>query len=421
MRRPRLSGFVADTASLYAVQGLNYLFPLLLLPVLVRAVGPSGFGTLNLALAFGGYVQVLGDFGFALTGTRQIALSRDSRDQLHRIASEITWAKIAILVCSGLLAQAVVWTVPAWRPDAPLFLLAILAAAGNSLFPTWLFQGMQRMIPPAVLSAVAKAANLGLVLVLVRAPDDLPAALWIGAALAWMQTLSAYALAFFYWSILPARPRIHAIARQCRQSASVFLSQIGVLFYSNTNTVVLGLYCSREDVGAFALAEKIIRAASFLAAPLCSAIYPRVCQLLDADLRDAERFLRRILYPGAIFFTLLALVLATQSSFLLGLLSPNPPHASHIAMLILAPLPLSIFLDSLYGTQIVLGTGKDRDFARAILTSGLAALLLQQLLIPRWGAPGAAFCLMLAEILLLTQFIVVSRRIGVRLVPTLGF
>lgn len=418
--RVRVTSLLKDTISLYAIQGLNYLFPLLLLPVLVRAVGQAGFGTLNLALALGGYVQVVGDFGFSLTGTRQMALAKDDPARRDAVIMEITWAKVAILLAIGAPISVIPWIVPSWRPDAFLFLLAIAASAGNSLFPGWLFQGMQRMVPSALISVAAKAANLLLVLLLVKSPDDLSTALWINLALAWAQTIAAYALAAWSWKIRCQFVSIRSMISQYRDSASVFLSQIGVLFYSNTNILVLGLYCDRAEVGAFSLAEKIIRAASFLTAPICSAIYPRVCKLLEDDVDGAVLFLRRIILGGGAFFAVVAVLLVWQSSLLLHLLSPTPPAQSYLVMAILAILPLSIFTDNLYGTQILLGSGRNAVFAKAILASGLCALLLQQILIPWQGAVGAAICLMASEALLLSQFVFHVRKMDIRLVPALG-
>jgi len=48
-------GIVGDALSLYAVQGLNYLVPLLLLPYLLRVLSPEGYGSIAFAQSLVGY------------------------------------------------------------------------------------------------------------------------------------------------------------------------------------------------------------------------------------------------------------------------------------------------------------------------------------------------------------------------------
>lgn len=418
--RRRFSSLLSDSVALYAIQGLGYLFPLLLLPVLVRTIGPDQFGTLSLAMALGGYVQVVGDFGFGLTGSRHIALLRGQPEQIERAAWDITAAKFLLLVLATFSSLAVVWMVPSWKVDGAAFAIAILAAAGNSMFPTWLFQGMERMVPAAVVSVCSKFLNLALVLLLVSGPSDLHVALWISAGLGWGQTMIGYALACRHGRLRPRLPAVSSILSQYRSAWTVFLSQVGVLFYANTNILVLGFHCSRSEVASFSVAEKIVRAVSFLAAPIASALYPRVCNLLKNDPPAADALLGKIIGPGFAFFSALAILLVWQSTFFLGLINPVPTAESVLVLSILAVLPLSIFLDSIFGMQIVLGSGDDKSFAKVVLTSGLLALLLQNILIPPLGAVGAAASLLLAEVVLLLRFVRISRSKGRRVVPRLG-
>lgn len=58
---------------LYLAQGTNYLFPLLLLPYLSRTLKPEEFGVFAAGQAFGVALLFLLEYGFSLSGTREVA------------------------------------------------------------------------------------------------------------------------------------------------------------------------------------------------------------------------------------------------------------------------------------------------------------------------------------------------------------
>ncbi len=50
-----------NALSLYAVQGLNFLLPLIILPYLLRVLSPRGYGSIVFAQALMGYAVLFTD------------------------------------------------------------------------------------------------------------------------------------------------------------------------------------------------------------------------------------------------------------------------------------------------------------------------------------------------------------------------
>jgi O-antigen/teichoic acid export membrane protein len=415
------SRLARNAAALYSVQGLQYLIPLITLPWLVRALGTEGYGLMNVAAAFGGYLQVLCDYGFQLSASRAVAVRRDDRAYVSEQVAATLQAKLLLALAGAAAAAAVLALSPVHREHA---LLLALGAAGSllaSFFPSWLFQGMERMGGMAALSAGSRLSQLVLILLLVHRPEDLARALAIGVAVSFGGTVAAWILAWRRFGLRLAPAPFSRVRRVLGDGFEIFLSQAGTLLFANTNVMMLAAYASPKAVGLYAIAEKIVRVGIQVGGPLGTALYPRAALLLATSRREAFAFLRRVLAGGSLFFLALSLAIAVGADLAARLVCGHPAPEVRPLVWILSPLPLTVFADNVFGTQVLLNCGHRRAFMAVPLTAGALAIALQLLLIPRWGAAGACTSLLASELWILAAFALLARRkTGFPSLPSMG-
>lgn len=394
------SPLLRNILALYSIQGLQYLIPLISLPWLVHSLGPANYGIMNLAIAFGTYLQLVGDYGFNLSASRRISHLRNDPRELSRYVSSVMLAKLLLLSIAALAAFVLIFAVPSFQAHKNALFIGCLGSLAGSLFPSWLFQGMERMVGMAKISIATKLVQLGLWMLLVRTPEHLLRALAIASSIALINSVIAWISAWKGIGLHPVRVGFSDAVHQLRDGIEVFLAQAGAVAIANTGIVVLGAFCDARSMGLYSIAEKIARACINLGSPVGNALYPRVGLLFHESRGKALAFLRHITPRiGSVFLAIsLALfALAPVAAHFARAPATDIPEVASLVR-ILAILPFTVFLDNIFGTQILLHLEHRKTFMLGTLSAGTLGILLQFLLIPRLHAQGAALAYLGAEL-----------------------
>lgn len=104
--------------SLVMLQGANYVLPLLILPYLVRVLGAEKFGLVMFAQSFAVFLTVFVDFGFNISGTREISLARNDKAKTGEIFLSIMIIKLGLIIISFSILYVVVNTFTRFSIDA---------------------------------------------------------------------------------------------------------------------------------------------------------------------------------------------------------------------------------------------------------------------------------------------------------------
>jgi len=265
---------LSNIIALFTLQGLQYLIPLILLPYLVHTLGIEYFGLLAFATATIAFFRSTVAYGFDFTGTKQIALKKENKRQLGEILSSILIVKLLLVIITFLILLLMIFTVDKISITSTLFLYTFLVVIGDALFPTWFFQGIEKMKFITLFKTLQRTAALVLILLVVNTQEDYLLVPLIEGLL----SIGAGVTSLFYihqnFEITFKIPKKLKIIFQIKNSWHLFLSQIAVHFYTTMNIFVLGLMSDNTTVGYYALAYKLFSVIQELFSPVTKAIFP---------------------------------------------------------------------------------------------------------------------------------------------------
>lgn len=378
-------------AVLFSAHALGLLAPLLTVPWLARQLGPDGWAPVLVAQALAGWAILMLEFGFDLSGAREVAQA-ESNEKVAETAARVQRARFLItpVVVLGTLGVA-----------ALLHLSGLLVAGtigfviARGLSPYWFFQGQQRIRAATVVDTLGKLLPAAAVFVAIQGAAD-------GWKVVALQAVGAAAATLaLTWRMhrqhdLPRVSNAEALAA-LRNASPVFFARGAAGLYVHANTLILSAMAPAAVVAAFGGAERIVRAAINLLIPVNQAVFPRLSMLAKIAPERAMRETRWLL-GGLVFVAMCgaagAAVLAVPIvHYLLGASFASSVPVMRV-LLITVPL---VSAGGVLGLYWALPWHHEKLFLSAVLLGGLTNIVLALVLVPRWQAVGMATAVVAAE------------------------
>ena len=269
---------VGNFFSLSVLQVFTYVLPLLVLPYLVRTLGVEKFGLVAFAQSFIMFFNIIVDFGFTLSATREISVNREDEEKVTEIFSSVIIIKCILIVLSYLIMNIIVFSYAKFAKEWILFNLSFLWVIGQAMFPIWYFQGMERMKYITIVNVTSKILFTLLIFLFIHNSSDyiyVPllngGGMVTGGILSLLFIKKAFSQRFRFYNT-------KTVLYHFRESSHFFLSRVAVSIYTTSNTFLLGIFTNNTMVGYYSIAEKLYQAILGFYQPIVQALYPYVAK-----------------------------------------------------------------------------------------------------------------------------------------------
>ncbi|HVI55389.1 MAG TPA: oligosaccharide flippase family protein [Luteibacter sp.] len=394
-----------NVIALYAVQGMQYVFPLMVLPIITRSIGPDRYGLLSFWQALAALLSLVVDYGFNYTSIRALNQT-DSVECRSAIFWSTAWAKLVLLFPASIILVIASVSVP---NEAPPFLVfaAWLSVLGAAISPAWFFIATRQNVAAAVISAGASLVSLLAMWLFVSIPSDFNRAALIQLG---MPLVAAIALSMYRWAKLNAgTPRFDAkdVALRLREGFPLFVMTLGAGAYSSFNPFLLGLVSTSPQIADYALGERLVRAAKNTVQPILVAMYPYAAEG-DRGSNTLRTNLRRAGVATLALSVVVSLVLAVLSPFAIWVVSGTAFVGAISTTRILSANVAVITAGHLIGVQYLVARGRERLVTIITVVAVPIHVVTFMVAGHRFGAVGGAIAYVGVECLVTIAFGVVA-------------
>lgn len=382
---------------LTVLQFVNFLLPLVTLPYLVRILGTNIFGLVMFAQSFALFFNVLVDFGFNISATREVSIHRENKDRLSQLFSSVMSIKAILLVVSIIFISILVALVPRFQMDWKIYYLSFGLVIGQSLFPVWFFQGIERMKIITILNILAKGIFTILIFLVVKEPSDylyVPIFNSIGFII-------AGTIGFFLTlkNIHVQIPNKSNTIKIFKESSQLFISNLSVTLYTTANTIILGLFTNNSMVGVYASIEKLILAFKNLYTPFFQAIFPWISSKNKSQVLSITKKLIMPLFTIGMFA--FVIILFKAESILNFIYNDDLITYYSNVFRILGAITLFSALNMLFNMLMLSTLKMYKERMKIMLISGITNVVIGIVFVYYFSIYGIAISVAFTEFLLL--------------------
>lgn len=347
---------------------IGLLLPLISYPYVIRTVGADNYGVVVFCQAIIAYVVIIINFGYNVSATRKISENRTNVFKIREIYSSIVYQKLlifAICLVSGLFVLIFL------KYDYSVILLGFIGLCIQEVFfPTWLFQGLERMKFITIITYVAKCSCLILIFLFVHDKKDyacIPVLYSIGGFFTSVLSVIILKKKFDIYFVKVSKYRMK---EDFLESLPFFTSRLSAIVMERGNVLVIGTFFSYDMVAIYDLCAKIV---SILKTPfslVAQVIYPNVAK--SKNMLLVKKSIKIVLLFGAfvcLFVYLFApnIILLLSDTSMLGAVS--------ILKIMVLYVPI-VGISYLFGASVLVVKGYSREYNLSVVYSVLLYILM---------------------------------------------
>lgn len=373
-----------------------FVFPLISFPYVSRVLGASGNGKIAFAAAVVNYFSLFASLGIPSYGVKACAQVRDNKEKLSIIVQELLIINFCCMAVSYIVFIGMMLMVPEFRNERVLLWINSISILLSAIGVEWFYQAIEQYDYITFRNIAFKISSILLMFAFVKKPKDYI----IYAGITVVGTYGSNVLNVLrlprYVSL--KRTRKYSIKRHIAPIISLFLYNAATTIYTNLDTVMLGMMTIDKQVGYYNAAVKIKGILASVVTAMSAVLLPRVSYYLSNNNREefsriikkTFQFVLLVSIPLVAFFNL-----AAKPTIMI--LAGEDYLPSIIPMQIITPAIIFIGIGSITAWQMLIPLCMEKVTVIGAVVGAIIDLIINFLLIPRFGASGAAVGTLIAE------------------------
>lgn len=385
---------------------LIIVIPLITSPYISRALGAEQVGVYTYCYSIVSYFVLFARLGIVTHGSRSIAGAKNEAEK-NKVFSN-TLAIQLILSFFMIILYIVYFSIFDLEYHImSIIMLSYLVAAAFDI--NWFFFGIEKFKITVTRNIIIKLVSTVLLFGIVKGPGDL----WkYGLILGLSQLVGQISVwPYIKKYVKIVKPELKEMKVQFVAILILFIPQIAVSLYKMMDKIMIGCYCTKNQLGFYEYASMIVNLPLGFITSLGTVMLPRISSLMkDGNNKKSLEYMH--------YSIIFAVALSTAFAFGLSAIAPvfipfyfGEEFGPASELLIGLSVTL-IFLAwaNVVRTQYLIPSKKDKEYIVSLFSGAAANVVINAILIPRYQAWGAVIGTIVAEVTVCVLQTVMSRK-----------
>ncbi len=398
-----------------AVRGIvQIVFPTITVAYVSRILNPDGIGKINFSNTFVGYFILIGGLGINRYGTREGAKSRRNPAAVSQLAAELLAINGFMTVVSMVLFAIVVLFAEQTEAYRSILLIYGFAIPLSALSMEWLYYSMEEYLYITKRITLCKTLGFVCVFLFVRTKQDI----LVFAVIQVASNYGNYLLNFWHAGKYVSFRSVEQlkIRRHIVPIVTLFAASVSSSIYSSIDITMLGFMSSDWEVGIYSVAIKVVHMLLGLCDLIIGVFLPRIIFLKEeGEELKVQKYRDEICHFVFMGIVPCIIALLVWGRVIIYCFAGGEFEGAYSILCFLVGNLLFSNIKNLYESTMFLPAGKDRLIAGAMAGAMFVNIVLNILVISRWGGKGAAAASFFSEALIAGIYITAGKKAGMDL------
>ena len=366
------------------------IIPIITTPYVSRVLGANNIGIYGYTVSISAYFILFGSLGISLYGQREIAYCQGDSKKYSKSFYEILLLRFIAMTISAILFYFIfVFKSNDYSIYFKILLVEIIA---NMFDISWFLQGLEEFKKTVVRNIIVRIISLVVIFLFVKSKSDLPIYFIIYVLSILIGNLSL-------WLYLPKylkKIKIKELnmTKHLKPALVLFVPQIAIQVYTVLDRTMIGILIpAKEEVGFYTQGEHILKLL------LGTVMLPRIASIFSTgDKEKIKEYLNKSF--NFVYFLGMPMVfgiISVSRKFVPVFFGSGYDRVIYVMMTI-SPILIFIGLSNVLGVQYLLPTKRQKEFTISVFVGAIINFGINLILIPKYGAIGAAIGTIIAEL-----------------------
>lgn len=375
-------------------QILIMILPLITTPYISRVIGAEGIGIQSYTYSIANYFVLFAMLGLNNHGNRSIAMVKSDQGKLDKTFTSIYLIQAVMSII--MIVLYIIYIMFFVKNYKIIFVIQLMYIIGALFDINWFFFGMEQFKITVTRNTIIKLMSVISIFIFVKSENDL----YLYSLILALGTLISQLIlwSFIIRYVKFTKVKFDDVKEHIIPMLVLFIPAISVSVYKIMDKIMLGAMSTVTEVGFFTNSERVISIPLGIITALGTVMLPKMSNLLsNGENKEAQKYINLSL-KFSMFISIGSMfgLIGVAGNIVPAFLGKGFDRCVNVVSLLSVTL-LFMAWANVIRTQILIPKKKDKVYIVSTLLGAIVNVIINIVLIKKFGAMGATVGTILAE------------------------